>query len=453
MKILKLYIKEYKKFQNQTIVFDSENKSKIQYDLFKNMNITLLSGENGSGKSTILSFIAKIFRYLQRYRERIPCDFVLEYQIGYMNEEYIIELSKKDKYIYIKINEKLYIIQEFDLKKRRYVKYEQCSMEQISYDDICKYLPNKVIVLGFDTDYARLWYSNNYFGDRKVEFVDINDSFQDTGIGLDFSSGILEFYDRLYNNSQLENVMKSIGISFSPLVDIYLYFKEYDYESFADEARIEKKYFTYSFWEKYILLEEGMNKKINLKEFIKNEKLKKVLRLFIENRLIYINEFYIQKGKSTFKLSGMSTGEKIFLCNLFFVCSRIENNSILIWEEPETHLNMKWSKQLIPLIVILFEELNLHVLLSSHEKGLINSLFSNQILRLYQGEIRNPDFQTFLANEVEISNKLFFAEYDYNYFETYILEVIKDSDKEQLEKLLNLLGESFYKFLIYKRLN
>lgn len=241
MKILKLYIKDYKKFQNQTIVFDSGNKTKIQYDLFKNINVTLLSGENGSGKSTILSFIAKIFRYLQRYRERIPCDFVLEYQIGYMNEEYTIELSKNDEYNYIKINEKLYIIQEFDLKKRRYVKYEQCTIEQISYDDICKYLPNKVIVLGFDTDYARLWYSNNYFGDRKVEFVDINNSFQDTGIGLDFSSGILEFYDRLYNNNKLENVMKSIGISFSPMVDIYLYFKEYDYESFADETGIEKK--------------------------------------------------------------------------------------------------------------------------------------------------------------------------------------------------------------------
>lgn len=52
------------------------------------------AGENGSGKTTILSFIAKIFRYIQRFRDRIPCDFSLAYTIETDGKEHSIILEK-----------------------------------------------------------------------------------------------------------------------------------------------------------------------------------------------------------------------------------------------------------------------------------------------------------------------------------------------------------------------
>ncbi len=91
MKIFSLYIEKYMKFEKQEIKFNSENISKskedFQKELFGKMNITLFCGLNGTGKTSILSFMAKIFRYLQRFRERIPSDFKIHYSIQKENKE------------------------------------------------------------------------------------------------------------------------------------------------------------------------------------------------------------------------------------------------------------------------------------------------------------------------------------------------------------------------------
>ena len=92
MKIFSLYIEKYMKFEKQEIKFNSENisrsKEDFQKELFGKMNITLFCGLNGTGKTSVLSFIAKIFRYLQRFRERIPSDFKIHYSIKKENKEY-----------------------------------------------------------------------------------------------------------------------------------------------------------------------------------------------------------------------------------------------------------------------------------------------------------------------------------------------------------------------------
>ena len=96
------------KFEKQEIKFNSENISKskedLQKELFGKMNITLFCGLNGTGKTSVLSFIAKIFRYLQRFRERIPSDFKIHYSIKKENKEYGIELFKENNKIMISID-------------------------------------------------------------------------------------------------------------------------------------------------------------------------------------------------------------------------------------------------------------------------------------------------------------------------------------------------------------
>jgi len=92
------------------------------------------------------------------------------------------------------------------------------------------------------------------------------------------------------------------------------------------------------------------------------------------------------------------------------------------------------------------------ILLSSHEITLINCLFPNQIILLNSTDIKYPDFQTFLANENEIIFKLYKPKV-YNPFEEYIIEKINSCNKDDLKELLNNIGESFLKFLIYQQIN
>ena len=148
----------------------------------------------------------------------------------------------------------------------------------------------------------------------------------------------------------------------------------------------------------------------------------------------------------------MSTGEKSFLYYLFFIISRVTENSIVVWEEPETHLNKTWSRELITILSILYKKCNVHFLISSHETTMINCLFSNQIKILKETKIEFPDFETFLVNENEIIFK-FFGKDKPSFFENYIINIIEKSREEELETLLNNIGDSFLKFLIYQKLH
>lgn len=198
MKIFSLYIEKYMKFEKQEVKFNSENISKykedFQKELFGKMNITLFCGLNGTGKTSVLSFIAKIFRYLQRFRERIPSDFSIHYSIIKENKEYDIKLLKKDSKIIISINNDFQNqIMEYDAKKRKYIEDKSSDLKQVTYEDIRFYLPNNILVLGFDTMYSKLSYTNNYYGDKLVKYSNIEKVYRDNTIGAGISSGILKF--------------------------------------------------------------------------------------------------------------------------------------------------------------------------------------------------------------------------------------------------------------------
>lgn len=452
MKILSLYIEKYKKFENQNIIFNSASQTYYQHDIFNAMNITLFCGENGSGKTTILSFIAKIFRYIQRFRERIPCDFTLKYMINIQEEEHLIVLSKLNRNITISIDDINYYIMEYNIRNRSYVYNPTIYIKQVTYEDIKLYLPNNVLVLGFDVDYNGINYSHNYIGDRLVNFKNIGYIYASSGIGADFSLGILNTLLLITQDIKVENVFKSMGFQFAPFVDVYFNFSYDDWNSDLISLGIQRKHFSEEFWNRYIYEKVGMNSRINLSILFDHKEIINILEYFISHNYIYINEFYIIKNSAYISINGMSTGEKAFLYELFFIVAKMQSNTIIIWEEPETHLNKLWATQLIPLLAFMFKKDNVHFLLSSHETTLINCLFPNQIVLLRDSNISSPDFQTFLANENEIMYNLYERK-TYNIFENYMIEKINSCSKKELNVLLENIGESFLKFLIYQQLN
>lgn len=329
---------------------------------------------------------------------------------------------------------------EYDAKKRKYIKDKSSELKQVTYDNIKSYLPNNILVLGFDIAYEGLSYNYNYYGDRLIEYLNLQKTYMKTAAATYTSLGILKFLYLINYNRVLKKIL---NIKFLPFVSIYFnqLSKSYEYE----------EYYYEEFWEKYTILEKTNIRKINLEKIFNNRELYEKLIFLIENEIIYINEYYIEKNSKQISIFQMSTGEKIFLYHLFFIMSNIKENTIIIWEEPETHLNKLWSKQLIPLLTLLYKDLNIHFLISSHETVLINSLFSNQILLLKDSKIGFPDFETFLTNENEIISNIS-EKIEYNFFEKYIIKKLDVSNQEELKLLLNNIGDSFLKFLIYQKL-
>ena len=331
MKLRKLWIENYKKYVNSTIDFTEElDVNKLQKEIFGEMNIILFSGENGSGKTTILSFIVYIFKYIQRFRERLTSDYVLEYDIeleGILNR---VILKKNNTDIYITINGNTKYIKEFTIRNgQRYINSESATCEQITIEDIRDYLPAQVFVLGNDLGYSNIDYASRYIGERIIDSgVQMHGSIE-TARGYGISLGIAYVYNKCRNNSDVNKILKSWGFKLADFVDIYLNTENNGaLNNYLYETDVE------------------YNKRFKIVKFLK-ENSYEVLEELIENQDIYINEFYIAKKEGCIPIRLMSTGEKAFLFNLFYICSNLIDNSIVIWEEPETHLNMKWSKQLI----------------------------------------------------------------------------------------------------------
>lgn len=464
MKIKSLWIQKYQKYENCNIVFDEHLKhSKFQKEIFGNMNILLFSGENGAGKTTILSFITYIFRYIQRYRERFKSDYRISYDIKIKKSIFNVILEKSNMDIYIKINDKKYYIQEYKIapKKGYYQNFNIKNIEQVTYDKIKKFLPSQVYVLGFDNSYEKLYYASNYIGDRLVKYRPISESYSITSRGNDISLGIAHIYHKIIKNKQLQNMFESLKLKLSSYVDIYVNIErcsivrgnymlnDIDYIKVLNTGDIDKIY-SDSEIEKYIEnCDSKYNKRFRIMDYLKTKKRFYVLNELIDKKIIYINEFYINKNGIDIPIKDMSTGEKSFLFDLFSICSNLKENSLIIWEEPETHLNMKWSKNLIPLLVELTKENNIQWIFSSHSTYMIKNLFQNQIIRLKEKRLETPDFNTFLANDTEIYKRLF-EDGEENLFEKKVFKYIQNNDHELKCELLKILGESYLTFMIYK---
>lgn len=488
MKLKYIYIKEYKQFKNLHIYFSKNKENVLKDKIYNYLNFTVLVGDNGSGKTTILSFISIIFRNLQRYHDRIPSDFKIIYQpSGNCKNE--IKIEKNDGIIYFTIDDTKNALLEFNARKREYIqnKINGFKGKFVTYDEIRKYLPENIIISAFDINYPKD-YNWNYIGDRILEIRDISTNYKNSAFGMDMSKGLLIFIDKYFSkeNIYLKEFLNSMGFSFANHLYIYrtfshdfveghemmedFYEKFYyeNWESFLYEVEFDNKddfinwVFSDMFWGQYIEemdntsdnLDFPYNDKFDIEKFINDNFFNmKLLDLLIEKNLFYINDFSILKKDIEFKVDMLSTGEKILLCRLFFILSKIEDNSLIILEEPEIHLNTLWVQQLITIINFLFNEYNAQFLISTHNHSFINKLFPEDIVLLRDGKAKNPDFNTFFANESEIKRRLFPQTILKDSLEDKVLNIIGQASNEELKYIIDILGESYLKYMVFQRLN
>lgn len=324
-----LWIQEYKKFKNIEINFNKE-QTRLEKDLFEDMKVTVFVGENGSGKTTILSFISHIFRNLERYHERIPCDFIIKYQMS--NNK--VEIKMENKIIYFTVNNDKYILMKTIIEgKKREMEYKRTidmrdsRTHKINYEDIIEYLPYKVIVSAFDIDYPKN-YVHNYIGDRIYKIASIDSNYCDSAINMGISLGVFRFLKEYFaGDYKLKNLMKKINCVLSNNIIIYRnysirdnisklfneFYKEYymyKWTEFNERSKLnDKEEFinlisSNKYWNSFCedldseLVDNSSGEYLDIDRFIKsNFYNEKVFEIMIEATLIYINNFFIKKGK------------------------------------------------------------------------------------------------------------------------------------------------------------
>lgn len=416
-------------------------------------------GENGNGKTTLMSFLANMFNDLQRYHDRIASDFCLKYKIEHSNETRVVIIEKDEGQVFITVENLLpkSVLIELHPRNGYMPKENQIHFEhKVTYEEIRNFLPTKIItsVFSFHGEYP-FKRPSNFIGDRLVENYDISNVYGANHFRFSsLSKGISKFVEIYFHKRHIvDELLSLLNIKFSNKVLIRNrgetfppYGLDIDDEYFEDLLTEEDR--------------ERINEYKSIDRLIKQysqdeddwvvvcEENYEFLINYVEQELIYMNDVAFDKDGEIVSLANMSSGEKMFFIRILSLLSTIENHSLIVIEEPELHLNPSWTKQIITMLQMLFGEYKVHFLISTHSYAFINTVFPENILFANQKRFTNadPNINTFLANEVEISNLFFANSKKVNYVENILWKKIEDASEEELEKIIEYLGESYTKF-------
>lgn len=382
-----------------------------------NDNLSVLIGENGSGKSTILELIADIFGHLHKFfiMGDKTAEFVQNYEIVYDfvkgGEEYIIEIHSHQ---YIKDSNCAFVPQIW-------VNEEELSIQQIEkrYGGMETFLPSKTI-LGyagisehlrllsqhFEKKYtAEIIKANNNYSLRPLKLpknrpfiyikpehlsmlvlsLFVSDAEQD----IDF---INEYLGIDKETCQVDLVFKRPSWAKKPKEkwwgisgNVALQFFQ-TMEVFADEVVYK---------EKEDLLIYRFIGATNLEiAFVDLSAHNKELAFTIFDTLLYddllseINIYWELAEDEYTDLSRLSEGQKQILLtqgtNLVF--GKEEKNLLFLYDEPDVFLHPKWQKQFVSNIRAGLDPISMAII-TSHSPSIVSDLKNTNLHLLRKGKV------------------------------------------------------------------
>lgn len=129
-----------------------------------------------------------------------------------------------------------------------------------------------------------------------------------------------------------------------------------------------------------------------IKEIITEKRLDKILNKLNDvapGKLIRTREYAwyaYEKDGVKFRLQNTSAGLKIFIIlKTLIEKEHIEDNGTIIFDEPEVHLHPKFQLRLAEILVLLQKEFNLHMLISTHSPYFLKAI------EVYSKENKNSD--------------------------------------------------------------
>lgn len=399
MRIDTVYIEEFKNLKQFEIDFDE-----------KELN-TILLGQNAVGKSNFIEALILIFRELDLEK---PTDF--NYRIKYECRGKNIEIECiKKKYKFI-IDSEAIAKAAFDRNKNEYLPkniftyYSGLSdrMDKLFWKHQNNFYRN-IIKPDFDSskidELRRLFYVkqiHSFF--VLLAFYSLNETENETKDFLSKYFGIEDLESILFvikkaswfnkpkhENSRFfgaEGLVKDFLTTLWEFSLAPIYHEETIYPDFRSKGIPESQLYLY-------LSDKEKLKQFANKYFQNNNELPSNSFLFKAMESTYISELLSEvkvkvkkniDGKITFK--ELSEGEQQLLTVIGLLIFNREEESLILLDEPETHLNPLWKWEYLGLIKDVFkkdsktgkEDKSTHLIINSHDPLVIGGLEKNQVI-------------------------------------------------------------------------
>ncbi|WP_203248504.1 AAA family ATPase [Sporosarcina beigongshangi] len=247
----------------------------------------------------------------------------------------------------------------------------------------------------------------------------------------------------LFNPPEIPTFTKVIGISFSAFDN----FRMPDDES-TDEIEKHRELNNYIYCG---IRDSSNNGTLSLEEIKKRGQfnIKKIIERDLENeghsfletweemlRNIEIPLRDIGEPESIFD-KHLSSGQRILIATISEILAVIEDESILLFDEPELHLHPNAVSNFIRMLNVLLDEFNSYAIFSTHSPLIVQEVPSNYILKLVRTErntllVSNPITETFGENISDIVNEVFNVMENESNYQSILREQLKEMSKEEI---------------------
>jgi predicted ATPase len=358
------------------------NKAQIRLD-----GITVIAGENSTGKSTVGKMLFCVFKAFYRMEEHIQFEKVNTVRktvTNYFFETFnripngngIFRLSKEvvESQDYKKNKQK--IVDRMMGYYRRYMDFFGGGLKEEEVSAVADKI-NKFLYIE-DEELVKRILKTNLEVEFGTKIGHLNFPEQKSHVRIEIKNHVIEF--EASNNGEMDvrsfiSLMKEIIYMDDPYVLDNL--SGYDNHSYSnvlnhrndllDKLRSSKKEDSIS------VLEEVMTKK----------RLQKILDVFNNvcdgelsddgNTVNYV--YKTDKLQDGLEVVNLSTGMKNFvILKQLLLNGQIDENGIVILDEPEIHLHPEWQLKFAEIIVLIQKEFGIHILLNTHSPYFLNAI-------------------------------------------------------------------------------
>jgi ABC-type cobalamin/Fe3+-siderophores transport system ATPase subunit len=353
MKIKHLWINTYKNIKDQNIEFQATNSS-----------VYVLVGKNGSGKSNILEAISFIFSSLYKNPNTPEFAYELSYEIyGKTIEiEWLLELT-------IKVNGETvrydYLINNSLLPNRVITVYsgEELRMWESIYKPFYDSFISGLINGAISSSSLSLMYINKYYWNISLLSLALSEthSCKEFLDNLDYEIKTIDFS---YNR-------RNISANKEPkLATLFTYLAQKNRYS-VSELRSLLKEVIYGPKSDYLQLND-----FDIFEYFLKANIPKDFKTIEDISINFNNEFTVKD---------LSEGEKKKI--LIFTVMQVlaAENSIVLFDEPDSFLHPSWQKSLAKYIDSLSGEN--FVLMTTHSPNVLSGTDSENVIRINEGHV------------------------------------------------------------------
>lgn len=339
--------------------------------------ITVITGENDTGKSTVGKVLWSVFNGFYEIDEKVYKEKVSELEkiideiikenvyknlstdynsffeiFNSMGKKIAIEFLKENKN-YSEDEIKI-IINNYkkDLKIENISNFVQEINEtlKISDKEIIKVIVSRVMNKEFHNQI------NAIFSKEKMNIGEISLKIKDKEIDLKIE------------NNEISDVQNYFLINKETMyIDNPFILDSYDFEDENHQTHLATNVFSEN--ENSVISEIKVKKKLNNIY----QKLNSVLSgEILENKN---SKFVYRKNGEDIDLKNLSTGLKTFaIIKMLLQNGTLEENGTIILDEPEIHLHPEWQLKFAELIVLLQKEFGMHILLTTHSPYFLNAI-------------------------------------------------------------------------------